>query len=213
MALIPKAVRIRTPDGWQDIAITGPPGSTGPAGADGAKWHTGDYTPGLDDGDIGDFWLVTDSGDYFEKVSETVPGPYWSFRGNLVIEWIFGTGPPDDLGGEDGDFYLENNGRVWNKQLGEWVYTGIDLSGPAGSLVNTIELNPDPSFENASWPTGSGGMIDSTFATSFAVTEVNAKSGARVCEIFNSESNPELYLLRPNVPVTAGLRYYFECKL
>jgi hypothetical protein len=50
-----------------------------------------------------------------------------------VQEWIYGSGMPDDAGGQDGDMYLENNGRVWNKQMGHWIYTGINITGPPGA--------------------------------------------------------------------------------
>ena len=51
----------------------------------------------------------------------------------VVREWLYGTGTPSAGGGADGDRYLQSNGAVWAKIAGSWVYTGINLTGPAGS--------------------------------------------------------------------------------
>ena len=63
----------------------GPQGNTGPAGADGApgeKWFTGSGAPSgtLAGSIVGDWYLRTDTGDYYEKTGSTT----WTLRGNLT---------------------------------------------------------------------------------------------------------------------------------
>jgi hypothetical protein len=48
-------------------------------------------------------------------------------------EWLYGTGAPDDGGGNDGDRYLQDNGNVWAKAGGTWTYTGINIKGATGA--------------------------------------------------------------------------------
>lgn len=47
--------------------------------------------------------------------------------------WLFGSGFPDNGGGRINDMYLQDNGNVWHKQIGGWVFTGINLNNePVG---------------------------------------------------------------------------------
>ena len=98
-----KAVRVRTADGWQDIALIGPPGPQGAQGAQGVKgdtgtqgpqgapgpqgvagtpgevWFTGAGAPPGATGIVGDWWLDSSNGDYYEKTGASA----WTLRGNL----------------------------------------------------------------------------------------------------------------------------------
>lgn len=57
----------------------GPAGTDGPPGADGTKWLTGNGAPGSGDGVVGDLYLDSLTGDYFEKTDATA----WNLVGNL----------------------------------------------------------------------------------------------------------------------------------
>lgn len=47
-------------------------------------------------------------------------------------EWVYGTGSPDNGGGNDGWMYLQANGNVWKKIDGEWLYSDINITGLQG---------------------------------------------------------------------------------
>lgn len=55
-------------------------------------------------------------------------------------QWLFGADIPDDGGGIDGDYYLQSDGNVWNKQNNVWVFTGINLKGPQGDETDITNL-------------------------------------------------------------------------
>lgn len=65
--------------------LPGPPGGPGPAGPPGAdgtpgsKWYTGSGVPGGGLGVVGDFYLDSVTGDYYEKTGPAT----WTFAGNL----------------------------------------------------------------------------------------------------------------------------------
>jgi hypothetical protein len=52
------------------------------------------------------------------------------------VQWLFGSGIPDNGGGKDNDMYLQDNGNVWKKTAGAWVFTGINLASSGGVTVN-----------------------------------------------------------------------------
>ena len=76
----PYAVRIRTPDGWQDIALQGPTGATGAAGAAGALWRSGTGAPAGALGIVGDWYLNDANGDVYEKTGAST----YTLRDNLT---------------------------------------------------------------------------------------------------------------------------------
>lgn len=50
-----------------------------------------------------------------------------------ATQWYTGAAPPTFAIGRPGDFYLQDDGTVWEYKLpGGWTVTGTDLSGPAG---------------------------------------------------------------------------------
>ena len=57
----------------------GEPGIPGLPGLDGSKWFTGTELPLEDLGAVGDFYLESDTGNYFEKTDATT----WTLAGNL----------------------------------------------------------------------------------------------------------------------------------
>ena len=132
-----------------DQGIQGDPG----AGIDiqGTVPHAPDDLPPT--GEPGDAWMSADDGHMWAWDDDTntwvdlgkvqgPPGPQGPIGPQGIqgpvgpqgdnVEWLYGTGIPDNAGGENGDLYLEANGRVWAKQSGAWVYTGINIEGPIG---------------------------------------------------------------------------------
>lgn len=64
------------------IGLTGPTGSTGNPGSPGSTWWTGTEPPTENQGQVGDFYLKTDTGEYFTKTDsrtwlylDTLQGP------------------------------------------------------------------------------------------------------------------------------------------
>src|SRR5690606_5634641 len=94
-----EAIEWRYPgdDKWNTLVplvdITGPQGPEGPQGPkgdpgeDGTKWHVGTSVPPDSLGKVGDFYLVSTNGDYYEKTDPST----WTLRGNLK-------GPKGDKG-------------------------------------------------------------------------------------------------------------------
>ncbi len=83
----------------------GEPGEPGLPGMDGSKWFTGIDLPLEDLGTVGDFYLESDTGDYFEKTTETT----WTLAGNLQgpqgeqgIQGLQGDPGPQGIQGEQG---------------------------------------------------------------------------------------------------------------
>jgi len=71
---------VQGPEGPQ--GDPGEPGEAGPPGADGAdgsRWYTDEGSPDSGLGEVGDFYLDSDTGDYYEKTGETT----WTLQGNL----------------------------------------------------------------------------------------------------------------------------------
>jgi len=76
--------------------MTGADGPQGLPGANGAQWFTGTEPPAIGLGMVGDFYLETDTGDYFTKTAPTL----WSPLGNLEGP----QGPPGPAGGTGSAF-------------------------------------------------------------------------------------------------------------
>ena len=60
---------------------TGAAGAAGAAGSDGNVWRQGSGTPGGGLGDVGDFYLDSDSRDWYEKTG----GSTWTVRGTFLV--------------------------------------------------------------------------------------------------------------------------------
>lgn len=111
MPTVPKAIRIRTPDGWQDISVIGPPG---PPGSDGAQGPQGPAGPGIATGGTTDQLLAKNSAtDYDTK-------------------WV---AAPSGGGGGGGEIY-EQSGEPSSTTPGAiWVDTDAPIPAAGGGAV------------------------------------------------------------------------------
>jgi len=106
--LEPKAVRVKTTDGWQDIALVGPPGPAGPAGPSGGvdwqgEWVTGSYDAGAVVNYENGLWIAVEDtssepGAAAGPINVTCVGGGWPSGGadcvqidTVPLPW---TGPP-----------------------------------------------------------------------------------------------------------------------
>lgn len=93
------------PQGFQGpVGAQGPPGPAGPQG-DAAKWHASAGAPAGNLGEIGDFYLDTDTGDIHEKTATAT----WTLKDNLTgpqgsqgIQGVAGPGGPAGPQGTQG---------------------------------------------------------------------------------------------------------------
>jgi hypothetical protein len=159
---------------------TGTTGNTGPAGS---IWRSGSGAPAGALGVVGDWYLNTANGDYYEKTGASA----YTLRGNLTgpagtpgEKWFTGAGAPAGGTGIVGDWYIDTatydfyektGASAWTLRgnfkgaTGNTGLTGADgPQGPAGQQgARTVELlSPN---ETAS-----------AVATNLAVSTVNAVS-------------------------------------
>jgi hypothetical protein len=123
----------------------------GPAGTPGEKWFTGAGVPAgaLAGSIVGDWYLDSANGDYYEKTATTT----WTLRGNLKgatgatgstgiqgnpgtpgEKWFTGAGAPAGATGIVGDWYLDSvNGDYYEKTASAtWTLRG-NLKGATGA--------------------------------------------------------------------------------
>src|SRR5262245_52295043 len=75
-------------------------------------------------------------------------------------QWFNGPAPPSNSIGQDGDQYLGQDGTVWQKQGGIWVFTGTDITGDAGASGPTGPTGPagPAGVQGPAGPPGSQGL-------------------------------------------------------
>lgn len=148
------------------IGPAGSPGAPGAAGTPGEKWFSGAGVPSTATGIVGDWYLDTSTGDYYEKLSAVL----WTLRGNLkgpagsqgptgptgstgapgsvgpagtpgALWYVSGVGgvndPADVASPHTGDQFLyPNSGDVFSRTSSAWVYSG-NIKGPTGAAGPT----------------------------------------------------------------------------
>ena len=121
--------------------IPGPAGPTGPTGPPGSKWHDGSGAPAGGLGVVGDFYLNTANGDFYEKTGAST----WTLDGNLKgpqgIQGIQGdagatgsAGVGVPTGGTTGQVLAKNSATNYDT---EWV---DQTGGGGGGEVAIVEL-------------------------------------------------------------------------
>lgn len=163
----------------------GDPGTAGTAGAAGEKWFTGAGAPAgsLLGSVVGDWYLDSTSGDYYEKTGASV----WTLRGNLKgatgsqgpqgntgsqgpqgnpgtagtagapgSVWFSQAGAPASGTGIVGDYSLNTtNGDVYKKTgTSTWALQG-NIKGPQGATGTTGSQGP-AGADGAQGPAGQG---------------------------------------------------------
>jgi hypothetical protein len=135
---------------------TGSTGIQGNPGTPGEKWFTGAGAPAGATGIVGDWYLDSVNGDYYEKTASAT----WTLRGNLKgatgatgpastvpgpagpqgtagtpgEKWFSGTGPPDGALGIVGDWYIDMSIGDFYEKTGAAAWTGRgNLKGATGA--------------------------------------------------------------------------------
>lgn len=128
-------------------------GATGPAGTDGTpgeKWYSGAGAPLGATGIVGDWWLNTGNGDYYEKTGTSV----WTLRGNL-------TGPQGATGAQGtAGVGVPTSGLVIGDHLRATSTTAWDNLPPSFFAANLT--NPTGSTTTAASMAGFGGVAKIT---------------------------------------------------
>jgi Repeat of unknown function (DUF5907) len=132
----------------------GPQGPPGPAGTPGEVWYTGSGAPAGSTGIVGDWYLDSASGDFYEKTGASA----WTLRGNLKgpqgpqgIQGATGSQGPQGTAGAQGP--AGTPGEVWFSSagapagatgaVGDWhlnTSTG-DVSEKTGASTWTVSGN------------------------------------------------------------------------
>jgi microcystin-dependent protein len=144
----------------------------------GERWFTGAGAPAAATGAIGDWYLDSANGDYYEKTGTSA----WTLRGNLKgptgatgsqgpqgtpgEQWYQGTGAPAGTLGIVGDWYLDTaNGDMYEKTgASTWTFR-LHVIGPTGAQGATGATGPTGA-PGEKWFTGSGAPAAATGAVS-----------------------------------------------
>lgn len=145
-------------------------GAQGEQGTPGTLWYTGTEAPGAGLGIDGDFYILSTTGEFYEKVAG-VWTSQGSLRGAQGLQgnpgengvdgdsgsiWYNGSGAPSNGLGVDGDYYLDNDvGSIYTKTLGVWGV--ISTVTPIGL---TVEVRTFP----LGAITGQGGNFYGTYS-------------------------------------------------
>ena len=153
---------------------TGPAGPTGPAGADGATgaagapgemWFTGSGAPagGLAGSVVGDWYIDSATGDYYEKTGASA----WTLRGNLK-------GPTGATGATGADGPQGATG-VTSVFEGAWQAGAIASTDCALTVNSTTQVTV---AAGVFYVVSSGGLLTRTTPTSTVLSAIPAASAA-----------------------------------
>jgi microcystin-dependent protein len=170
-----------------DSTVPGPQGPQGVQGTPGEKWFTGAGAPLGGIGIVGDWYLDSVAGTYYEKTGTSA----WTQRGSLLgpqgatgaqgpqgntgsqgpagtpgEKWFSGTGAPAGGTGLIGDWYLNDaNGDVYEKTATSTWTLRDNLTGPQGATGSQGPAGPSgPPGGEFAWVSGGAGAAKS-FAT------------------------------------------------
>lgn len=176
-------------------------GPQGNAGTPGEKWFTGSGAPAgsLSGSIVGDWYLDSANGDYYEKTGTST----WTLRGNLKgatgttgtagEKWFTGSGAPAGATGSVGDWYLDSATGDYYEKTGASTWTSRgNLRGPQG-----IPGTPGAAGEN--WFSGSGAPAGSLAGSVVGDWYLDAVSGD-----FYEKTGTTTWTLRGNLKGPAG---------
>jgi hypothetical protein len=178
--------------------VPGPQGIQGPAGTPGEVWFTGSGAPAGAIGIVGDWYLNSANGDYYDKTASTT----WTLRGSLLgpqgiqgtqgaqgIQGIQGpqgpAGPagadstvpgpqgPQGIQGPQGP--IGPSGITTRGDLAVGDATGVPVRLPIGAAghVLTSQAGTDPAWAA---PAPSGAPVDATYVTTTANATLTAET-------------------------------------
>jgi hypothetical protein len=214
----------------------GPSGAAGPTGAAGDQWFTGTVAPSASapsGAKIGDYYLNTTNGNYYEKVDVADPGA-WLLIGNLKgpqgdlgppgpqgtqgpagsagARWYSGTGAPSSGLGLIGDWYLNDaNGDIYEK-TGTTAWTLRDnLTGPQG-IQGTQGIQGIQGVQGPQGPTGATGQAEGWLSG----TGIPGGATGNVGDWYLRTTNSDVYektsagawTLQTNIKGTAGEKWF-----
>lgn len=164
----------------------GPEGPIGPAGEDGSMLYSGSGEPDASTGNIGDYYLDSDTGEMYGPKDDTGWGnPIIVLKGEDGNQIHAGSGTPDASLGDLGDFYLDQanydmygpktdngwgtpvnlKGADGNANVTRYIYPGHDF-GSQSSLTLTVPGISNTEFRNSDWSVylaNDRGVTNSTF--------------------------------------------------
>jgi hypothetical protein len=159
--------------------VPGPAGPQGAAGTPGEVWFTGSGVPAGAIGIVGDWYLNSANGDYYEKTASAA----WTLRGNLRgpqgIQGPAGAdstvpGPPGPQGeqgiqGVPGPSAITTRGDL---AVGDATGAPVRLPIGAAGHVLTSQAGTDPAWAA---PAPSGAPVDATYVTTTANATLTAE--------------------------------------
>lgn len=199
------------PQGPQgDPGATGATGPQGNPGVPGEVWFTGSGAPAGATGVVGDWYVDSTSGDFYEKTGTSS----WTYRGNLRGP-TGAQGPPGPTGatgpaGTSGAGAVRTpnapsppvNGQIWfDGDAGDQPYLGVDLGTSA--FTNLI---PNPSFEGDL--VGWSSPLVPTYSTMTQDT-TRAYSGKASLKMTTVDTTPQYNIVEsPAVLGSSGVNQY-----
>jgi hypothetical protein len=134
---------------------TAPAGPPGPPGPPGSQIITGNSVPTSALGNSGDIYIQINTGDVYKKTGNT-----WNLIGNIKgppgepgqqgppgqagrnPEILFGTAPPDNAIGSNGDLYINTNtGELFSKINNTWTFRLV-IKGERGTQIYSSNTSP-----------------------------------------------------------------------
>jgi microcystin-dependent protein len=136
IAFIIKVTGAQIDSGGALIGATGaqgPQGIQGPAGTPGDNWFTGSGAPPGATGIVGDWYLNSANGDYYEKTGAST----WTLRGNLRGP----QGPQGPAGGQVAQTYSVTAGYTKDRALNPEATSLTEVARLLGSLIDDMKAS------------------------------------------------------------------------
>lgn len=171
------------------------------------KWFNGNTNPSSSLGSIGDFYLNTTNGDYFNKTDNVT----WTFISSFKTNWLTDSGVPSNSLGNIGDFYIDlNNANLYKKTTitnwtllrklkTDWINntsSPLEEEGNVGDyFINTSTSEYYIKTNNTTWD------LLGSFSPSFVSGVVNTLNpGEQASASISNTGNPNEFAINLNIP-------------